>query len=74
MNISTRRIAAGFALAAAPALIALGAAATSSAQTTIPWASVVNTMPTAGDHAFHGQQNFPQPGSTVHHHHQMNRR
>jgi hypothetical protein len=74
MNISTRRIAAGFALAAAPALIALGAAATSSAQTTIPSASVVNTMPTAGDHAFHGQQNFPQPGSTVHHHHQMNRR
>jgi hypothetical protein len=35
---------------------------------------VVNTMSTAGDHAFHGQQNFPQPGSTVHHHHQMNRR
>ena len=73
MNTISRRIAAGFALAAAPAIIALGAAATSSAQTTIPSASVVNTMSTAGDHAFHGQQNFPQPGSTNHHHHQNHR-
>jgi len=74
MNTISRRIAAGFALAAAPAIIALGAAATSSAQTTIPTTpTVTNTGPVAGHHAYHGQQNFPQPGSTIHHHHQNHR-
>ena len=78
MNTISRRIAAGFALAAAPAIIALGAAATSSAQTTIPAApTVTNTGPMVGHHALHGpfagQQNFPQPGSTIHHHHQNHR-
>ena len=68
MNTISRRIAAGFALAAAPALIALGAAATSSAQTT-----AVPTTPTVGHHTFPGQQNFPQPGTPIHHHHQMHR-
>lgn len=75
MNIISRRIAAGIALAAAPALIALGAAATSSAQTTatptVP--TVTSTSPTVGHQAFPGQQNFPQPGSTIHHHHQAHR-
>ena len=62
----TRRIAAGFALAAAPAIIALGAATASQAQ-----ASAVNTGPSVSHHeAFPGQQNFPQPGTAVHHHHQ----
>lgn len=64
----TRRIAAGFALAAAPAIIALGAATASQAQT-----SAVNTGPSVSHHeAFPGQQNFPQPGTAVHHHHQNN--
>jgi len=65
----TRRIAAGFAVAAAPAIIALGAATASQAQT-----SAVNTGPSVSHHeAFPGQQNFPQPGTAVHHHHQNNR-
>jgi hypothetical protein len=51
MNAVARRIAAGIVLAAAPALIALGTAAASSAQT---------------------QDNAPQPGTSVHHHHQHN--
>ena len=69
MNTITRRIAAGFALAAAPALIALGAAATSSAQTTAPTAG-----PSTSSHqAFPHQDNFPQPGTSVHHHHQNHR-
>ncbi|WP_018603968.1 hypothetical protein [Mycobacterium sp. 155] len=65
----TRRIAAGFALAAAPAIIALGAATASQAET-----SVTNTGPTASHHeVFPGQRNFPQPGTAAHHHHQNNR-
>ena len=64
----TRRIAAGFALAAAPAIIALGAATASQAEP-----SAVNTGPSVSHHeAFPGQHNFPQPGSQVHHHHQWN--
>ncbi|OBC03445.1 hypothetical protein A5784_14620 [Mycobacterium sp. 852013-50091_SCH5140682] len=63
-----RRIAAGFALAAAPAIIALGAASASQAET-----SAVNTGPSVSHHeAFPGQHNFPQPGTAVHHHHQNN--
>lgn len=71
MNIS-RRIAAGFALAAAPALIALGAAATSHADT-----GVTNNGPSvsapAQHPAFQNQTNMPQPGTAVHHHHQAHR-
>jgi hypothetical protein len=64
----TRRIAAGFALAAAPAIIALGAATASQAQT-----SAVNTGPSVSHHeGFPGQHNFPQPGTAEHHHHQNN--
>ena len=68
----TRRIAAGyaagFALAVAPFVIFLGAA---SARADV---APVNTGPSVSHHeAFPGQQNFPQPGTAVHHHHQNNR-
>ena len=71
MSISCR-IAAGYAagvtLVAAPVLIFLGAA---SARADV---SPVNTGPSVSHHeAFPGQQNFPQPGTAVHHHHQNNR-
>jgi hypothetical protein len=70
MTIS-RRIAAGytagFVLAAAPIVIFLGAA---SARADV---SPVNTGPSVSHHeSFPGQQNFPQPGTAVHHHHQNN--
>ena len=67
MNTIARRLAAVAALAAAPALIALGAATASQAQTT-----VTNTGPSVSHQAFPQQHNFPQPGSQVHHHHQWN--
>ena len=67
MNAVTRRLAAVAALTAAPALIALGAASASQAQTTL-----TNTGPIVSHHAFPHQDNFPQPGSQIHHHHQWN--
>ena len=68
MNAITRRLAAVAALTTAPALIALGAASASQAQT-----SVINTGPSISrHHAFPHQDNFPQPGSRIHHHHQWN--
>ena len=69
MNVITRRIAAGFVLAAAPALIAVGAAATSNAQTT----GATNHGSSVSHPAFPHQDNFPQPGTSVHHHHQNHR-
>jgi len=66
MNVLPRRIAAGFVLAAAPGLIALGAAATSSAQTT----TNPNNDTTVSHPAFPHQTNMPQPGTSAHHHHQ----
>ncbi|MCP9271391.1 hypothetical protein [Mycolicibacterium arenosum] len=69
MNIVTRRIAAVIALSAAPALIAIGAAATSSAQTT----GATNHGSSASHPAFPHQTNAPQPGTSVHHHHQNHR-
>ena len=68
MNVITRRIAAGFVLAAAPALIAIGAAATSSAQTTPAAPTTTVSHP-----AFPHQTNTPQPGTSEHHHHQNHR-
>ncbi len=62
----TRRIAAGFALAAAPAVIFLGAAS-ANAQ-----AAPFNNGPSVSHPAFPHQGNFPQPGTSVHHHHQNN--
>ena len=70
MNVVTRRIAAGFALAAAPALIALGAAGVSSAQTST---GATQHGSSASHPAFPHQTNFPQPGTSVHHHHQNHR-
>ncbi len=67
MSTIARRIAAGFALAAAPALIALGAA------TAHADSAVANTGPSVSSHqAFPNQHNMPQPGSMTHHHHQHN--
>ena len=51
-----------------PALIAIGAAATSSAQTT-PAAPTT----TVGHPAFPHQTNIPEAGTSVHHHHQNHR-
>ena len=71
MNIITRPVrfgAAALALAAAPALIALGAATASQAQT-----SVTTTGPSISHQTFPHQDNFPQPGTAVHHHHQNHR-
>jgi hypothetical protein len=67
MNI-TRRIAAAAAMIAAPALIALGTATMSHADTT-----VTNNGPSVSHPAFPNQHNFPQPGTAIHHHHQNNK-
>jgi hypothetical protein len=65
---TTRRIAAGFALAAAGVLIALGGATAGHAD-----ASLTNTGPSVTHHeAFPRQDHTPQPGTSVHHHHQRN--
>lgn len=69
----TRRIAAGyaagFALAVAPAVIFLGAVtAHAEAPASAPAAAVSVSHP-----AFPHQDNFPQPGTSVHHHHQNHR-
>jgi hypothetical protein len=68
MNAITRRIAAGTALLAAPALIALGTATMSQADT-----SIANNGPSISHPAFPHQHNFPQPGTAIHHHHQNNK-
>ena len=62
----TRRIAAGFALAAAPAVIFLGAA-TAHAE-----AAPANAAASVSHPAFPHQSNFPKPGTPEHHHHQKN--
>ena len=68
MSIIARRIAAGIVLAAAPTMIALGVAGNADAHTT-----QANSGPQAGHTAFVHQDNAPQPGTAVHHHHQKNR-
>ncbi|CAN5353437.1 hypothetical protein BH09ACT8_BH09ACT8_31390 [soil metagenome] len=72
MKNVTRRIAAGLALAAAPAMIALGTATMSHADTSV---SAGRGAPaTSISHpAFPHQTNAPQPGTSVHHHHQNHR-
>ena len=70
MNVIARRIAAALALTAAPALIAIGAAATSSAATTT---GATNHGSSVSHPAFPHQDNAPQPGTSVHHHHQNHR-
>jgi hypothetical protein len=68
MNTIARRIAAGAALVAAPALIALGAAAASHADT-----SVTNTGPSVSSQHRpfpHQDLSKDKPGTPAHHHHQ----
>lgn len=69
MNVITRRIAAAVALTAAPALIAIGTATISSAATT----GATNHGSSVSHPAFPHQDNFPQPGTSAHHHHQSHR-
>jgi hypothetical protein len=69
MNAITRRIAATAALFAAPALIALGTATMSHADTTVRYNGPSISAPVQHP-AFPHQTNSPQPGTSVHHHHQ----
>jgi hypothetical protein len=69
MNAITRRVAATTALLAAPALIALGTATASHAETTVRYNGPATSAP-AQHPAFPHQSNTPQPGTSVHHHHQ----
>ena len=69
MNTITRRIAATAALLAAPALIALGTATSSHAETSVRYNGPATSSP-AQHPAFPHQSNTPQPGTSVHHHHQ----
>jgi hypothetical protein len=67
MTTIARRIAATAALLAAPALIALGTASAHADS------AITNTGPALSSHqAFPNQDNAPQPGTSVHHHHQNN--
>ena len=72
MNAITSRIAAATALLAAPALIALGTAAMSHADT-----AVANNGPSISapvkHPAFPHQSNTPKPGTPEHHRHQNHR-
>ena len=65
MNAITARIAAGLALLAAPIMIALGTATMSHADTNLGNAGTSISHP-----AFPHQSNTPQPGTSIHHHHQ----
>jgi hypothetical protein len=65
MTTLARRIAATVALIAAPALLALGAATASYADTADTTAG-----PSISHPAFPHQTNTPQPGTAIHHHHQ----
>ena len=69
MNTITRRVAATAALLAAPALIALGTATASHAETSVRYNGPATSAP-AQHPAFPHQTNTPQPGTSVHHHHQ----
>jgi hypothetical protein len=69
MNNISRRIAATAALLAAPALIALGTATASHAETSVRYNGPATSAP-AQHPAFPHQSNTPQPGTSVHHHHQ----
>lgn len=60
MNAFTRRVATGFAVAAAPVIIAVGAAATCHAQATAVTASGLSTSQAAATHQSHA----PQAGVT----------
>lgn len=67
-NLWFKRIAAGAVLATGSAMVALGAAGASHADSTGP------NMSSPTQHAaFPHQHNQPVPGSSIHHHHQWNR-
>ena len=74
MNKITRKIAAVTAMAAAPAIIAVGVAGASQAQTdaTNPGPSISHATQHApsAHKAFPNQKNFPSPGTREHHRHQ----
>jgi hypothetical protein len=72
MNTISRRIAAIAALLAAPALIALGTATSSHAETSVRYNGPATSAP-AEHPAFPHQVNTPQPGTSVHHHHQKSK-
>ncbi|MDT5153185.1 MAG: hypothetical protein QOI01_4918 [Mycobacterium sp.] len=72
MTTIARRIAATAALLAAPALIALGTAAASQADTAITNNGPSISTPVHHD-AFPHQSNTPKPGTPEHHRHQHNR-
>jgi hypothetical protein len=63
----TRPVVAVLAMTAAPALIALGMATASQAET-----AVANNGPSISHPAFPDQHNFPKPGTAEHHRHQWN--
>jgi hypothetical protein len=69
MNAISRRIAATAALLAAPALIALGTATASHADTSLRVNGPSISHPVSHP-AFPQQHNTPQPGTSIHHHHQ----
>ena len=69
MKALVRCLAGAAAMTATLVLFALALATASQAQTTL-----TNTGPSVSQHqAFPHQDNLPQPGSQVHHHHQWNR-
>lgn len=71
----TRRLAAAAVLAAAPALIALGTATASHADATSNLDNLGSSMHVPVHHpAFPHQTNTPQPGTSIHHHHQNRHR
>ncbi|KAA0087024.1 hypothetical protein CIW52_03940 [Mycolicibacterium sp. P9-64] len=72
MNTISRRIAATAALLAAPALIALGTATASHAETSVRYNGPATSAPELHP-AFPHQVNAPQPGTSIHHHHQNHR-
>jgi hypothetical protein len=72
MNTISRRIAATAALLAAPALIALGTATSSHAETSVRYNGPATSAPEQHP-AFPHQSNTPQPGTSVHHHHQKSK-
>ncbi len=74
MNAINARIAAGAALLAAPIMIALGTAAVGHADTVITNTGPSSSISRPVQHpAFPHQSNVPQPGTSIHHHHQWNR-
>ena len=72
MNVITRRIAAATALLAAPALIALGTATSSHAETSVRYNGPATSAPQQHK-AFPHQANTPKPGTPEHHRHQNHR-